>query len=90
LFLILGIPAVVFIGALLNGSLNTTFAFSPWYLVFPALGQALFLGPLEEFGWRGFALPVLQRKLSPFWAGLILGVIWAVWHLPSLFISGMP
>jgi membrane protease YdiL (CAAX protease family) len=48
----------------------------PWYLVFPALAQALFLDPIEEFGWRGVALPLMQRKYSPFWAGLILGIVW--------------
>ncbi len=45
-------------------------------------------GPLgEEFGWRGFALPSLETRFSPLWASLILGVIWAVWHLPLFFIS---
>ena len=56
----------------------------------PALALALFLGPIEEFGWRGLALPLLQRKFAPFWAGLILGGIWAFWHVPSFLISGMP
>ncbi len=32
-------------------------------------------GPVEEFGWRGLALPLLQRKFAPVWAGLILGSI---------------
>ena len=46
-------------------------------------------GPLgEEFGWRGLALPSLEARFSPLWASLILGVIWAVWHLPLFFISG--
>lgn len=66
------------------------FPFSPWSQVLPALALALFLGPIEEFGWRGLALPLLQRRFAPFWAGLILGVIWAVWHIPSFLMSGMP
>jgi membrane protease YdiL (CAAX protease family) len=90
LFLILGIPAVFYIGAALKGTVNTPFPFSPWYLVLPALVIALFLGPIEEFGWRGLALPLLQRRFAPFWAGLILGIIWAIWHIPSFMISGMP
>jgi membrane protease YdiL (CAAX protease family) len=51
---------------------------------------ALFIGPIEEFGWRGLALPVLQRKFTPFWAGVILGVIWAIWHIPAFLLSGTP
>ena len=90
LFLLVGIPAVVFTGALYKGTLDTAFPFSPWYLALPALGHALLLGPIEEFGWRGLALPLLQRKYAPFWAGLILGIAWALWHVPSFFISGMP
>jgi uncharacterized protein len=36
----------------------------------------------EEPGWRGFAVPRTQQKFSPIIAGLVLGVIWSVWHLP--------
>jgi membrane protease YdiL (CAAX protease family) len=44
-------------------------------------------GPIgEEFGWRGFALPFLLRRRPPLAAALILGVIWAFWHLPAFFI----
>lgn len=50
----------------------------------------LILGPMEEFGWRGFAMPLLQRRMAPVWAGLVLGVIWGVWHLPAFFLSGTP
>jgi len=89
-FLILGIPAVVFVAAAINGTIGTAFNFSPWYMALPAIAFALVLGPIEEFGWRGLALPVLQRRYAPFWAGLILGVIWAVWHIPSFLISGLP
>ncbi len=50
----------------------------------------LITGPLcEELGWRGFALPRLLDRFTPFTASLILGAIWGVWHLPSFFISGM-
>jgi uncharacterized protein len=90
LFLLVGTPAVVLTGAAYKGTLNTTFPFSPWVLALPALAHAFLLGPIEEFGWRGLALPILQRKYAPFWAGLILGIIWALWHVPSFFISGMP
>lgn len=45
-------------------------------------------GGLEEIGWRGFLQPALQKKLSPFISTLIVGIIWAVWHLPLWFIQG--
>jgi membrane protease YdiL (CAAX protease family) len=48
---------------------------------------ALFLGgPLgEEPGWRGFALPRLQSVHGPLLGTLILGPLWALWHLPLFF-----
>jgi membrane protease YdiL (CAAX protease family) len=44
----------------------------------------LFIGLGEEPGWRGFALPALQKKHSPAVASLILAAIWALWHLPLM------
>jgi membrane protease YdiL (CAAX protease family) len=90
LFLILGIPAIMYAGAAVKGTVGDPFPFSPWYQVLPALAIALFLGPIEELGWRGLALPLLQRKFAPIWAGLILGFIWAVWHIPAFLIGGTP
>jgi len=57
----------------------------------PNLGTgALFLwiftyGIGEEIGWRGYALPRLQQKMSALSATLVLGVLWALWHLPIFF-----
>ena len=46
-------------------------------------------GPLsEEPGWRGTAYPRLRTSLGRLRAGLLLGAIWAVWHLPLFFIHG--
>jgi membrane protease YdiL (CAAX protease family) len=40
-------------------------------------------GPLlEEMGWRGFALPMLLLRFNPLLASVILGTLWAAWHLP--------
>jgi len=39
----------------------------------------------EEIGWRGFALPRLQKNRTALTASLIVGVIWTFWHLPFFF-----
>jgi membrane protease YdiL (CAAX protease family) len=44
----------------------------------------LFIALGEEPGWRGFLLPRLQRRFGPLRASLVLGAIWALWHLPLL------
>jgi membrane protease YdiL (CAAX protease family) len=64
-FLLLGIPAIVYVSAAIGGTITDGFPFSPWYGVFPALAITLAIGPLEEFGWRGVALPLLQRRFAP-------------------------
>jgi uncharacterized protein len=58
----------------------------------PAIGLAgvlltVFVGALgEETGWRGFALPQLQRRFSPLASSLILAVFWFGWHLPQFLV----
>ena len=39
-------------------------------------------GGLEEPGWRGFALPRMQRKHSPLISTLVVGLAWGIWHIP--------
>lgn len=50
----------------------------------------LFIG--EELGWRGYALPKLLAHRKPVTASLILGVLWALWHLPNFIfpMAGVP
>jgi membrane protease YdiL (CAAX protease family) len=50
-------------------------------------GPNLVGGPLgEESGWRGYALPRLQSRFSPLASSLILGFLWANWHLPLILV----
>jgi len=56
-----------------------------------AVGSLVYLvtGPLsEEFGWRGFVQPRLRRRLSPLMTSLVLGTVWALWHLPFFAMTG--
>jgi membrane protease YdiL (CAAX protease family) len=50
-------------------------------LLIPVIG-----GAWEEPGWRGYALPRLLAR-SPLAASLVLGVLWAAWHLPVYFVG---
>jgi membrane protease YdiL (CAAX protease family) len=40
----------------------------------------------EETGWRGYALPELQRRFTPLTATLILALVWFAWHIPQFFV----
>jgi CAAX protease family protein len=62
-----------------------------WILIFtfyiPALFTTYLINPIgEETGWTGFALPHLQKQFSPWLSTVLLGVVWAIWHLPAYFI----
>jgi membrane protease YdiL (CAAX protease family) len=48
-------------------------------------------GPIgEDPGWRGYALPRMLQRFNPAVASVLLGSVWAVWHLPAFLFSGMP
>lgn len=57
--------------------------------IIPFAMVTMIYGPLpEELGWRGYALDRLQRKWNALSSSLVLGVIWAVWHMPIFFMRG--
>lgn len=68
--------------AVFGGQLgNTNVGLYPWIPV--VFLVSIVLGPLaEEFGWRGFALPHLSPNIKPIYASLVVGMMWAAWHIP--------
>jgi len=60
----------------------------PWRIL-PFAIFILIFGPLpEELGWRGYALDGLQARYNALVSSLILGVVWALWHVPLFFMKG--
>jgi uncharacterized protein len=91
LFILLGIPALIVLGIILQPGLLTGFkGLSPLLLgsyLFYFVAVSFGGGPLgEEPGWRGFALPHMQKRYGPLWGTLFLGILWTGWHLPD-FLS---
>lgn len=62
------------------------FQLDGWYLIPLAIVISTPFQAGEEIGWRGYALPRLAGRLGLSRAGLVLGAIWAGWHLPQFFI----
>jgi membrane protease YdiL (CAAX protease family) len=90
-FVLFAFTALKMTGALLNGTPITGLLNpSPFGEILSMSVFMLFLGPVEEFGWRGVALPLRQRLAAPVWAGVIVGFVWAFWHLPAFYVGGTP
>jgi membrane protease YdiL (CAAX protease family) len=85
LIVILGSTGQLAINKLLGNSYNG-------HLFWAQLGSflpLLILGPLsEEIGWRGYALGRLQTRWNALTSSLIVGLVWALWHLPLFLTVG--
>jgi membrane protease YdiL (CAAX protease family) len=60
----------------------------PWFLMAIAIAFSTLVQAGEEIGWRAFALPRMAQRFGLPAASVILGLIWASWHLPFFFIPG--
>jgi membrane protease YdiL (CAAX protease family) len=91
-FALLGIPLIMLLGTMVYardlpnlGALEGPrylLSYLKTYILVVVLGGPLF----EEPGWRGFALPRLERLHGPLLGSLILSVLWALWHLPEFLV----
>jgi membrane protease YdiL (CAAX protease family) len=89
--LALALPGLVFLaGRAVYGLLPGDHG-GPWFY-FPTEAQhvaAMLIVPVgEEIGWRGFALPRMQRRYGAVKASVLLGLLWALWHVPMFLATG--
>jgi membrane protease YdiL (CAAX protease family) len=59
-----------------------------WYVIIAAIVASTPFQSGEEIGWRGYALPRLAMRFGYAAGSLLLGLIWACWHLPLFFLPG--
>ena len=87
----IGVPLLMALGTIIVPGGLASFQFlGPRYVLtyLATLIPVLIIGgPLfEEIGWRGFALPRMQRLHGALVGSIILGILWGLWHLPEFLV----
>jgi membrane protease YdiL (CAAX protease family) len=87
-FAIAYIPAVKLLVAVLHRVLTGAwprFGHEAWYVMAGVILISTWAQAGEEIGWRGYVLPGLSERFGLASASMIIGVIWASWHIPIFF-----
>lgn len=86
------LPIIIFFLIYLSlkiGNIKLPENYTIHYLSIPFLLVFFFLGAIgEEVGYMGYIIDPLQKKYNAFWASIIIGIPWAVWHYPSIIQQG--
>ena len=70
---------------------ENSFFFSFGVVILALLSKIFLGGGLgEELGWRGFAFPHLLKTNNFIITNLIIGIVWALWHFPKIYVFNMP
>ncbi|HET6555380.1 MAG TPA: type II CAAX endopeptidase family protein [Dyella sp.] len=77
------------IAVALHPAASSQLAIKPWYLLPLLFAMTIIGGGLEELGWRGIAQEAWGPTLGQARAALVIGPIWAAWHLPLFFLPGV-
>jgi len=95
LLVLVGLPLIqLAVASVFLGIAPLTAFVQQWPLFFTTfLPNVLLIGVTtqiwEEGGWSGYAVPALQQRFGAWRACLVLGPLWAVWHLPFFLVPGV-
>jgi membrane protease YdiL (CAAX protease family) len=87
-FAIFYMPAIKLFAATIHRALTGAwprFGTEPIVLMFSALLISTWVQAGEEVGWRGYALPRMSNRIGLGTATIVLGILWAAWHLPLFY-----
>lgn len=89
-FIIIAVSIYFALSLILTAKLTTgDFDYSQFWIQLPTIIPLIILGPLsEEYGWRGFALKRMLKITNANFASLVIGLVWALWHLPLFYMIG--
>lgn len=88
---VFGMPAIYLLiyGAMFLLKLPLPVGFDTPFRVLPLLFVAIFIAAAgEEIGWSGYATEPMQQRWGALKAAIFIGLIWAIWHFPSIIQQG--